>query len=554
MPSDYIIANPSASCYIHIVIGAQQNMKHSVTLLILMTALAGAVTLHVPSEYPGMSSAISAAQDGDTVLVAPGNYCGGFSFQGKNIVVRSTAGAGSTFLHSPFPDFHCVIFTGGEDSTAVLQGFSISNVEFYSMSTGSKDPVDEGGGIYIVDSSPTIRNCIITGCWVTGSGGGVYSKNSAFQMTNCVISNNHADVYGGGLSISSSASGSPPSIVECTIIDNYTQYGGGFYLRGDTVVVINNTISNNNSSGITVSSGCNALICGNMISGNYGSGVRINSGSPTLIGNIIVENTADLGGGIYEDTMDHLCFMNNTIANNTASQGGGIRSAKDSVSLVNNIVWGNSADIGSQISLPASMTESYTYIEYCDIEFGQDSIRVDSLAILYWGPGNIDTDPLFETGPLGDYHLSMSSPCIDAGNPASEYNDPEDPFSPGYALWPAMGYLRNDMGAFGGGGVDYWLTVEEEEFSPVERELSLRFFPNPLSSSCTVLYQLEEASEVNLSVFDLSGRLVETLVDEFVPSGMYSEHFDSSELCSGMYLIRLTAGGFSTSGRCVIVR
>ena len=249
---------------------------------------------------------------------------------------------------------------------------------------------------------------------------------------------------------------------------------------------------------------------------------------------------------------------NNTIALNEADPtegwGGGLLSWKDSISISNCIFWGNTGINGSQISIAGGWILTSAYINYCDIQYGQDSIYSDSFSTLYWGPGNIDIDPQFETGPLGDYHLSLSSPCIDAGNPVSEYNDPEDPFNPGYALWPAMGYVRNDMGAFGGGGVNYWLTVEEEESSPVEGDLSIRSFPNPFSSSCTVCYQLDETSQVNLSVFDLSGRLVETLVDASVPAGLYSEYFDGSDLCSGMYLIRLVAGELSTSRRCIVIR
>jgi hypothetical protein len=246
---------------------------------------------------------------------------------------------------------------------------------------------------------------------------------------------------------------------------------------------------------------------------------------------------------------------NNTIASNSATvRGGGLQSKNDSIFVTNSIIWGNTAPIGSQIYLLAFADSTQAFLEYSNVEYGQDSIFQDTYATLYWGPGNIDLDHQFETGPLGDYHLSLSSPCIDAGNPGSEYNDPEDPFNPGYALWPAMGYLRNDMGAFGGGGVNYWLTVEEEESSPHEAGLVLKSFPNPFSTSCTVCYQLDETSQVNLSVYDLSGRLVETLVDASVPAGMYSEYLDGSGLCSGIYLIRLVAGDVSTSRRCIVIR
>ncbi|MCK4506346.1 MAG: T9SS type A sorting domain-containing protein, partial [Candidatus Aegiribacteria sp.] len=288
--------------------------------------------------------------------------------------------------------------------------------------------------------------------------------------------------------------------------------------------------------------------------GGQGGGICIDGGEATLIGNLIIENTAGYGGGVGEYSHSNVYLENNTIAFNSAAvRGGGLQSKNDSISITNSIFWGNNAPIGSQIYLLAFADSTQAFIEYSNVEYGQDSIFLDTYATLNWGPGNIDIDPQFETGPLGDYHLSYSSPCIDAGNPAWEYNDPEDPFNPGYALWPAMGTTRNDMGAFGGGGVNYWLTAEEESFAP-EAGLVLKSFPNPFSTSCTVCYQLDENSHVILSVFDLSGRLIETLVDEVVPAGMYSEYFDGSGLCSGMYLIRLVAGEHAASRRCIIIR
>ena len=77
-------------------------------------------------------------------------------------------------------------------------------------------------------------------------------------------------------------------------------------------------------------------------------------------------------------------------------------------------------------------------INYCDIE---DEISP--------GIGNISVDPQFADTL---YHLSEDSPCIDAGNPDTMYYDIEDPANPGFALYPAMGTLHNDMGAYGGHG------------------------------------------------------------------------------------------------------
>lgn len=537
-------------------------------VLILFSSFAFAVTLNVPGEYPDIQSAISAAQDGDTVLVAPGEYGGPIGFQGKNIVVKSTDGPSETLIRT-FSDFHCVIFTGGEDSTAIIEGFTIRNrisdSEF--LDTNSKDIVEKGGGIYIYESSPTVQNNIIEDCFA-GSGGGVYIQNSSGFLTDNIIRNNQTSGgsnRGGGIVVAGSESNGPSSIIGCEITDNNAQYGGGIFLSHTCTEIINNEIRDNfadqEGGGISIwGMESDVYFYSNYIKGNItyheGGGICINRGEATLIGNLIVENEGDIGGGVYESSTGIIHIENNTIAMNTAATGGGgIISTRDSLYLGNAIFWGNTGGMGSQISLPATTNLSSTHISYCDIQYGQDSIYLGPIATLYWGPGNIDVDPQFETGPLGDYHISYGSPCIDTGNPDSEYNDPEDPFNPGYALWPAMGLIRNDMGAFGGSGTGYWLSVEEEESAALpEAELRLRSFPNPFRTSCTVCYELPEFSHVVLQVYDLSGRLVNTLVDEDLSAGMYSAHMDGSDLYPGVYFIRLIAGELSESRRCIIVR
>ena len=529
-----------------------------------MTALSGADTLLVPSEYPSIQSGINASQNGDTVLVSPGEYGGPISFLDKNIVVRSTGGSDFTLIRT-FSDYHCVSITGGQDSTAVLEGFTVRNQIIDGALPGSKDIVQYGGGVYIYESSPTVRSCIIDNC-VAGKGAGVYMDYTSARITDCTISNNelHASPYrGAGIFAGKSRNGVPPIILNCNIHSNTNaSYGGGIQLEDSFVKIINNNIHDNysdhHSGGINVYGGGPEILCNSIVAndGGSGGGIRIGGGEATIIGNLIAENTAGKGGGV-DCTGGYLLLENNTICMNTAMSDpygtGGLRITQCDTALVtNNIIWGNQAPNGTVPNILIYGT--YITLNYSNIGGGFDSIWVDSTSTLNWGPGNIDLDPLFETGPLGDYHLSMSSPCVDAGNPASEYNDPEDPFNPGYALWPAMGYLRNDMGAFGGDGVNYWLTVEEEESSPHEAGLVLKSFPNPFSSSCTVCFQLDEDSHVNLSVYDLSGRLIETLIDQVVPSGMYSEYFDGSGLCSGVYLIRLVAGDLSTSRRCIVFR
>ncbi|MFV1979527.1 MAG: alpha/beta hydrolase-fold protein [Rhodothermia bacterium] len=125
-------------------------------------------------------------------------------------------------------------------------------------------------------------------------------------------------------------------------------------------------------------------------------------------------------------------LVNNTIVDNRADGslgGGGIFAAVASPSLQNSIVWGNEATDHAQIRGAVSAT-------YSIVESG------------LVGEGNLDDDPLFTDRDT--YHLADSSPAVDAGNPDPAYNDVEDTVRAGMPLAPALGALRNDMGATGG--------------------------------------------------------------------------------------------------------
>lgn len=68
-------------------------------------------------------------------------------------------------------------------------------------------------------------------------------------------------------------------------------------------------------------------------------------------------------------------------------------------------------------------------------------------------------------------------------------------------------------------------------------------FPNPFNSSTTLNYSIPSTSRITLSIFDIQGREVRTLVDNKHFAGSYSILFDASMLPTGVYLARLKAGG-----------
>ncbi len=89
---------------------------------------------------------------------------------------------------------------------------------------------------------------------------------------------------------------------------------------------------------------------------------------------------------------------------------------------------------------------------------------------------------------------------------------------------------------------------------PVEFRLEQNY-PNPFNPSTVVRYQLNAASHVRLTVFNLIGQEVATLVDGPQPAGVHVVSFDAGRLASGMYFYRLTSdAGFSATRKMVLLR
>jgi len=76
-------------------------------------------------------------------------------------------------------------------------------------------------------------------------------------------------------------------------------------------------------------------------------------------------------------------------------------------------------------------------------------------------------------------------------------------------------------------------------------------YPNPFNPQTTIRYQLPDEGHVKLQVFDLTGRLVETLVDENQAMGEYSKTWNAESVSSGIYFYRLESKDFTSVKKCV---
>ncbi len=221
-------------------------MKKITAILILLALYipATAATIYVnwdgTGDYTTIQAGINAAVSGvDTVQVAEGTYYENINFNGKNIILTSIEPTDPNIVADTIIDGgsngSVVTFSGSENSSCELRGFTITNGNAY-----------DGGGIYGNFTGAKISECIITGNYAGDDGGGLHRCNGV--ITNCTITDNFA-IRGGGLYWCNG------QITNCTITDNYADYkGGGLYECDGSITncTITGNTENNDDSGARI--------------------------------------------------------------------------------------------------------------------------------------------------------------------------------------------------------------------------------------------------------------------------------------------------------------
>ncbi|MCK4653411.1 MAG: DUF1565 domain-containing protein, partial [Candidatus Cloacimonetes bacterium] len=216
-------------------------MKYILILLFIIFPLINfALIINIPDDQPTIQAGINVAVDSDTVLVHPGTYFENINYNGKNITVASlflttqdTIYISQTIIDGDQDDT-VVRFESGEDSTAILTGFTIING--YALSGYTPD--GSGGGIFIDNSNPILEHIIIQGNSARYYGGGIYCKESSPNLENVTISENTAGIYGGGICCWDNSN---PSFSNVTISKNTATgwAGGGIFCYDNSSVIFN---------------------------------------------------------------------------------------------------------------------------------------------------------------------------------------------------------------------------------------------------------------------------------------------------------------------------
>jgi hypothetical protein len=293
-----------------------------------------------------------------------------------------------------------------------------------------------------------------------------------------------------------------------TIKDSVTILGAGADSTILTGYVNAESVSGAQVSGFTIEDGIHALstsmiITNNVVTDFAGTAVYGSKSDLHIINNVLAGNNPD---AIFLDDSCTAIIKNNIIVNNTGLGIAGVESASATIDY--NDVWGNGEN----------------YFDFFSA-----------------GEHDISVDPVFVDASGGNFHLQFGSPCVDAGDPDPQFNDPDG--------------SRNNMGAFGGPFAPDIITSIElgEDQLPFEFAL-FQNFPNPFNPTTKINYEIPKLSFVTLNVYNVLGSEVTTLVNEKKAPGTYVVEFDGSNLSSGIYFYRMQAGDYVETKKMVLLR
>ena len=281
----------------------------------------------------------------------------------------------------------------------------------------------------------------------------------------------------------------------------------------------------------------------------YGGGLHLwgPGSSISVINNLITGNSATIGGGVVNSTNTALSgrvvFVNNTIINNIATYGGGIYFHNTTAQVMNTIIWGNQAPTNAAIHAYTSTI----YVAYSNVQGG------------WSGTGNIDLDPQL----VGD-SLSDSSPCIGKGIASYDFGSGMMCHCPGVDIVgnsrPNPVGSNPDMGAWESPLSDPITEVLDFTLAEIPKSYFLaQNYPNPFNAMTTIKYELPESKPMTLEIYNITGHRVRRLVNSQMSAGYHSVVWDGrddagDQVAGGIYLYRIQAGEFQQTRRMSMLK
>jgi hypothetical protein len=395
-------------------------------LLVLLGAGAvGATTIHVQGDQPSIAAGLAAAQAGDTVLLACGNYLESNLEMASGVVLRGGSGDPlCTVIDAQ--GLGRVLACRAVDAATRIEGLTLTggfvregdnDAGGLWIAEGSAPVVADcrieacnvdGGqfncahGLGVRDSSPSFLRCTIAGNGTSGDygvAGGIACWNATLTLVDCdLIGNRGFQGLAGGLCC---GAGSTVTAEDCRFTGNSATYHGAIAVEGATLHLIDCVLDHNETA-------------------YEGASLYADEALVTLTNCLVAGgHDADFSGGLYLENST-VAIMGSTITANRIDEGawpgitgGGLWSIGSSVNLVESVLWGNCADSG--IGHDAYISGGTVSFECCVVNPAEINGPATYIGL------NFAEDPLFcapaacGTGG-GDYSLDGASICLPAHN------------------------------------------------------------------------------------------------------------------------------------------
>ncbi|HUT31120.1 MAG TPA: right-handed parallel beta-helix repeat-containing protein [Sedimentisphaerales bacterium] len=398
----------------------------------------------------------------------------------RNTIIRDCSAAASAFgiggngggiyvdVNAAPVFTNCSVINCTADSDGGGAYCDVNSAAVFKRCSFNENSAGWGGGIFYhhVNAASEVNDCNLADNLAQYGAGVFFDANSSAVVFGSSFWRNDANADGGAICV---VDANDVSIIDCNLFSNTAYRGAGLYCESAITVTISRCdIRYNKAPNVAVvdpndPNDPNASIVGqgggiwcwatpalisdcvltHNVANTSGGGIYLSGGpdSPYIFNCLIINNQAGRdGGGIsanwYTEPVIGNCTLSGNACPGTFSRlngntgfGGALYCGYGNrTTVTDSILWNNYALDGDEIAIgtgfDSGQAASRLTISYSNIKGGISGIRLeDGCPLPTWAPANINADPLFATGPLGDYYLSQTaagqpqtSPSVDTGS------------------------------------------------------------------------------------------------------------------------------------------
>ena len=455
------------------------------------------------------------------------------------------------------------------NTTGTIQASTISN----------NTAANYGGGIHLYLNTISISQSTICNNTAAGySGGGIYCNRTTLTINNSTIYGNSCNDGGGGIYIT--YVGTSVDLVNVTLAENTAgDYGGGVYFNEGTLTAKNTIIANN--SGISGSQDyyyrSDLATAFNDNGYNVVENQRVDdtdfqfTHSTDILYNSKADGTSSTSWNrnSVELPNQNLNLSSTLADNNTINGTQTLKTTSGSFVI----------DAGTSSGAPTTDQRGANRNGATDIgayEYWDDDaslpVELSSFTAENWSGGVLlkwtteseienlgfileRRDSKLEIGNWEEIAGYLSNTALEghgSTTEAHEYQYMDRAVQPGATYEYRLGDVDYSGKVTWHDKIEIKVKAEDGKI-PTEFGLQ-RAYPNPFNPTTTISYQLASASFVKISIYDVRGKLIETLVNEQKDRGNYSVVWDAGGLSSGIYLYKIAAGEYSDVNKCLLIR